>query len=89
MEDAMSIPDGEDVVWLAPGLALRKSFINQLLSENLKASVFLRKLVFAVFGMKQVANSSGICGSNKPGAKPSLDRFKFEALRGNFSFKIS
>lgn len=78
----MSIREGEDVAWLAPGLALRKSFVNQLLAENLKPSVFLRKLVFAVFGMKQVANSSGISGSNKPGSKPSLDRYKFEALRG-------
>ncbi|CAL8142468.1 unnamed protein product [Orchesella dallaii] len=80
-EDETAIPEGEEAVWLAPGVALRKSFLNKIQAEQLKPSVFLRKLAFAVFGLETIANSSGISGSNKPGAKPSLDRFKFEALR--------
>lgn len=78
----VSIPEGVEVVWVAPDVPLRKDFLDNLINENLKPSVFLRKLIFAVFGVKQVANSSGISGSCKPGAKPSLNRLKFEALRG-------
>ncbi|ODM95929.1 hypothetical protein Ocin01_10753 [Orchesella cincta] len=80
-EEETVIPEGEDAIWLAPGVALRKNFLSKIQAEQLKPSVFLRKLAFAVFGLTTIANSSGISGSNKPGAKPSLDRFKFEALR--------